>query len=137
LPDEVADLVREGQRLCEERDRAAGDHERWRDLAREVYYIAGRVGLELDRHEGRAVSQWRVDAVEQRRASDVPVVERIQEMAAPVPPPQIPEAIVAEVQRKQLERQGLIDNRAQQRRAFGRPSEAHCRWSELLGGRTL
>ena len=130
LPDEVADLVRDGMRLCQERDQAAGDHEQWRDLTREVYYIAGRVALELDRLRGRPVPQWKVDAVEARRAPGVPVAKRIEEMAAPEPEPEFPEAIQREIQQ-------ASDNRRAQRAALGRPSAEHRGWSELLGGRSL
>ena len=131
LPDEVADLVLDGMRLCEERDQAAGDHERWGDLTRETYYIAGRVALELDRLAGRAVPQWKVDALEDRQQVDVPVVERIQERAAPEPAPEIPLAILADVERRRAEREGLVAV-SPMRHTFGAPSQEHRRWSEWL-----
>ena len=130
LPDGVAGLVLEGMRLCQERDQAAGDHERWRQLSQDVYYTAGRLALELDRIAGRVVPQWKIDDVDKRRAPDVDVAEVLQEMAAPDPEPEIPEAVEREIEQ-------AIDNRHAMREALGRPSEEHRRWSELLGGRTL
>ena len=102
----------------------------WDRLREDAFHAARAFVVELYRWQGRDVS-WRERQLEQWlewRAVEEAVThaERVAAVTAPEPEPEIPDAILAE-----------IDNRHQQRQALGRPSEAHRRWSELLGGRTL